>query len=319
MRFLGTNLLLALMLASTSSTLNACCGSDMIPFPGVVRTAVPRNNHLVCTNEQNHLVVVDLAGCRSFDMGAVDGRRGTGDVANGQALFLSGDRLQVIELVSRKTVHEVEVGGQSVYDFGFAGKGQAFLHCGNSLTIVDLATSETLHTIELGEAPGRRSSASAWQKVGDLLFVVGGDSKLCVIDLTTGTLRERFHVESRAGIGALHVEGDMVYCLGSPFSWGATIDHLTCFNLKSKKSTLCELERIARRGSRLAGGPNGTAYLIDSRQIDHFDLFGKRSGTFTPVLGEGVQLHAVWNNQAVVGMKGLIVFQDINEKPVARK
>ena len=294
MRVFATNLLLAVALVGHASPLDAYCGPDWVPFPGVVQSSVPCNNYLLCVNDNNHILAVDLLAGRTFDLGSADGRRRTGDVADGRALLLSGDRLQVVELASDKTVgktvHEIAV-GNAVRAFGFAGKGQAFLHLGRTVNLVELATGKTLHTIELAKEEGfRPRPSSAWQKVGDRLFVVGSDGSLCDIDLAAGTLRERFWVESRAGIADLRVEGEVVYCLGSHSTWATRLDHLTCFNLKTKKSAECELSRVAGRTSRLAAGPKGTAYLIDRNQIDRFDRSGPRVGACTPALGEGVQL-----------------------------
>jgi hypothetical protein len=317
MRMLSLKMLvLGLALAGVASPLDAC-GPDMIEFPGSIELACQRNNHVFCVNDKNHLVVVDLLSSLSFDLGPVGNRRCDGDVVGDRALVLTNESLQAVDLASGKTIHEVAV-SRGVKAFGFAGKDQAFLHDSRTVRIVDLTTSETLNTIDLGEVQDRRSRSSAWQKVGDRLFVVGPDNTLCGIDLKSGKLSEKIAVESRAGIQDFRIEGAMVYCIGSPNAWGAVIDHITCVNLKTKKITESELGRVARGSCRLAGGSNGAAFLIDGKQIERFDQ-GKRAVTFAPKLGDGVQLLGVWQNQAIVGMKGLILFLDVVETPLTKK
>src|SRR2546421_710937 len=89
--------------------------------------------------------------------------------------------------------------------------------------------SNNLLVMDLGSEDWFRRS-TAWQKVGDDLFIASPDGSVCRIDLTTGTLAERIQVESRAGVKEFRVAGDLIYCVGSASSWAARIDHLTCVN-----------------------------------------------------------------------------------------
>jgi hypothetical protein len=296
----------------------AACGCGMIKIPGTIVHSVPRDNHILCLNDQDHILVLDLVFTQCFDLGPAEGRRWDGDVADGQALLLSGNCLHVVDLVGGRTAHEVAV-GDGIRAYGFAGKGRAFLHYGLTVAVVDLTTGETLNTIGLSEDGWSRARPSPWQKVGDRLFVVGPNGTLCVVDLAAGKLTDKFQVESRAGVANLCVSGDMAYCIGSPFSWGATIDHLTCINLKTKRITECELPRTASRNNRLAPGPNGTVYLTDRNEVDRYDRSGPRVGTWVPKLGEGVQLLAVWELDGVVAMKGVVMFLPVTETAVAAK
>lgn len=314
-------LLLGLALAGLTSPLGACCGDDTIAFPGIAHSAVVRGDYLLCVNDANHIVVVDMKRARSFDLGKAENRRwNQGDVANGQALLLSRDKLQVIELQGAKMVHEVTLGADPVYAFGFTGKGRAFVHRGKTVAILELATGKTLHTIELGPDPDFRRPrfGTPWQKVGNRLFVPGPATTLCVIDLDSGKLHERYAVEARAGIFDMLVEGSQVYCLGSHgFSWAVHVDHMICFDMERKKSSLCNLPGEIFGIGRFASGPYGTAYLIDGNQINRFTMSGERCATFTvpgkaPVLG-------IWQHRAVTAAKGEIRLIDIDEKFVTQK
>ena len=60
---------------------------------------------------------------------------------------------------------------------------------------LDLETGETLHTIDLGKEEWRRSTATAWQKVENRLFVVGPGA-LSAIALTLACHQDR------QGVGA---------------------------------------------------------------------------------------------------------------------
>src|SRR6516162_841865 len=201
MRIVNLNVLLlgSALAAGTASQLGACgpyCEPEpaAIKFPGIARASVLRGDYLLCAND-----------------------------ADGHALLLDRGRLLAVALNDGKTVHEVSIGDDPVWAFGFAGTGRAFVHRGRSVAILELATRKTLHTIELGDGDTRRSPA--WQKVGSRLFVPGPATTLCVIDLDSGKLCERFALDSRAGIAALHVEGSQVYCIGSASAWAARIDH----------------------------------------------------------------------------------------------
>lgn len=317
-------LLLGLVLAVAVPPLDGCGvygepEPSAIKFPGFARASVLRGDYLLCVNDANHIVAVDLKRAKAFDLGLADTKRWhDGDVADDQALTLDKGRLLVIALNDGKTVHEVPIGDAPVWAFGFAGRGRAFVHRGRSVAILELATHKTLHTIELGEGPYlelRRSSA--WQKVGSRLFVTGPATTLCVIDLEAGKLCERFPVDSRAGIAALHVEGSQVYCIGSASTWAARIDHMTCFDLEMKKSFLFDLPREVRRSGRLASGAYGTVYLIDGNRLARFTMAGDQCGAFTAPGPEPVL--AVWHQHALIAAKNEIRLLQIKETPVARK
>ncbi len=304
MRIVGLKTLLpVLALLVAIPPVKACGCLDSIKFPGLARSVLLRNDHLLCLNDSNHLIVVDLKRDKAIDLGPAENRRWGGDVAEGHVLLMTNDRLEVVALDGGKTVHTVTLAAEPVLAFGFAGQGRAFVHHVNSVAIVELATGKTLHTIDLGKDEWRRL-AQACQKVG------------CVIDLATGKLSERIQVESRAGIQHFHVEGDLVYCVGSPLSWGARIDHLTCVDLKTKKTRECGLDRVTKRSCRLVGGPQGGTYLIDGSRIDYF-LGGRRVATFTPILGGNVL--AVWKHQAITAVKDQILVECIYETPVTSK
>jgi hypothetical protein len=314
-------LLLGLTLAVVATPLCACGPYDdleptRIKFPGICQGGVIRGDYLLSANDANRIIAVDLKRSRTFDLGtAVAKRWYDGDVADGQALVIAKDRLQAIDLVTAKIVHDIPLGSEQVWCYGSAGQGKAFVHRGKSVAIVELATGKTLHTVQLGEIDGRRSAA--WQIVGKRLFVAGPATTVCMIDLEAGKLMERFSVDSRAGVFALHVEGSQVYCLGSPFGWGARIDHITCVDLEMKRSRIFDLPREVGRSSRFASSPYGTAYLFQGNRIDRFTMAGDRCGTFTtpkdePILG-------IWHHRALVAGKGEIRLLEINETPVARK
>jgi hypothetical protein len=314
-------LLLGLALAAAAPPLDACgiYGAPepaAIKFPGIARSAVLRGDYLLCVNDAGRIIAVDLKRGKTFDLGSADTRRWhDADVADGRALMLDRDRLLVVALNDGKTVHEVPIGDDPVWAFGFAGTGRAFIHRGRSVAIFELATRKTLHTIELGDVDGRRSAA--WQKIGSRLFVPGPATSLCVIDLEAGKLCERFALDARAGISGLHVEGSQVYCIGSASSWAARIDHVTCFDLEMKKSFLFDLPREVRRAGRLASGAYGTVYLIDGNRLDRFTMAGEQCGTFTAPGAEPVL--AVWHQRALIAAKDEIRLVEIKETPVTRK
>jgi hypothetical protein len=311
------NLLPAVALLAAVSPVRACGGLETMKFAGTVRHAVLRNDHLLCISDSNHMIVVDLNGQKSFDLGPSENWRWDGDVADGQALLMTSDRLEVVALADGKILQKATVPGDPVRAFGFAGKGRAFVRQADKVTILDLATGTAVHTIDLGEEEWRRGPGTAWQKVDDRLFVVGPEGTLCVIDLATGKLSERIAVESRAGIQDFRVEGDLVYCVGSLLTWGARIDHLACVDLKTKKITEVELDRVAKRGARFAAGPHGTVYLVEGDRIDQFAA-GRRTATCAPRLFGGNVL-AVWNAQAITSAKDVLRLECLYETPVTKK
>jgi len=321
MRIVGLkNVFLCLVLVGAGSPVSAC-GLDgllepaEITFPGLARSAVLRGDHLLCTNDSNHIIAVDLKAAKSFDLGPGEGKRWIfGDIAGGQALLLTNDRLLVVALDGGTTVRQVEVDGNAVCAFGFAGKDRAFLHLGTKVAVVELTTGKTLHTVELARE-GR--GATGWQKVEDRLYVVGPANMLCVIDLDKGKLLDQFKVEARGDIRALQVEGELVYCLGQQFGYGFMTDHVTYFSLKTKKTTETKLTRTARDGSRLAAGPFGTAYLFDGNQVERFDMSGRRIATFAPESGAAVL--AIWHGRAVVAEKDKLRLLEIKETPVVNR
>ena len=323
MRIVNLNVLLlgSALAAGTASQLGACgpyCEPEpaAIKFPGIARASVLRGDYLLCANDADRIIAVDLKRGKTFDLGSADAKRWhDADVADGHALLLDRGRLLAVALNDGKTVHEVSIGDDPVWAFGFAGTGRAFVHRGRSVAILELATRKTLHTIELGDGDTRRSPA--WQKVGSRLFVPGPATTLCVIDLDSGKLCERFALDSRAGIAALHVEGSQVYCIGSVSTWAARIDHVTCFDLEMKKSFLFDLPREVRRSGRLASGGYGTVYLIDGNRLNRFTMAGEQCGSFTAPSPDAVL--GVWHQRALIALKDEIRLLEIKETPVTRK
>ncbi len=310
---------LGLTLATLASALDACgdynLKPDSIPFPGITAHAVLHGDHLVCVNDTQRQIVVDLKNGMSFDLGKHEnGRWLETDVADGLALVRDKDRLRAVALMTGKIVHDIDLGKERVITTGFAGKGKAFVHRGRTLDVVELKTAKTLHTIQLGDSDMGRGGF-AWQKVGNRLFVGGPETTICVIDLQAGKLHDRFSVDSSAGIGALHVEGSLVYCVGVPFSWVPN-SHLFCYDMESKKNFFSQVSRSRFHG-RIAGAPYGTAYICSGNTIERITMTGERCGTFTapgtePVLG-------VWRNRALVSVKDEIRLLEIKETPIARK
>jgi hypothetical protein len=318
MRIINLKLLYVSLALAAASPLHACCPCDeleptSIKFPGIVHAAILRGDYLLCENDAGRLFAVDLKRCKTFDLGSAQAKRWRdGDVADGQALVIAEGRLLVLALNDGKTLHQVAIGNDPVWAFGFAGAGRAFVHRGRSLAILELATGKTLHNIELGDGGGPRSSA--WQKVGNRLFVCGPATTLCVIDLPSGKLSDRFAVDSRPGIWDLHVEGSQVYCLGSRAAWAARHDHFTCFDMEMKKSFHFDLPRDLRSYGRLAGGAYGTVYLFDGNRIDRFTMSGDHCGSFTTPAARGVL--AIWHQRALIAVKDEIRLQEIKESPV---
>src|SRR5437764_5039842 len=117
------SLLSAAAVLLTVAPLHACGCLDVIKFPGLARAAVLRGEHLLCLNDANHIIVVDLKKQKAFDLGPAENRRWNGDVLYAQALLLAHDRLEVIALDSGKTVQTAHAGNDPVRAFGFAGKG----------------------------------------------------------------------------------------------------------------------------------------------------------------------------------------------------
>jgi hypothetical protein len=320
-------------LALAAAPLAACCPDDeclkalglwtptAIKFPGNASAYHLRGDHLISVNDKDRVVIVDLKQGKSFDVGSAKGKRWhDGDIADGQVLVIAGDRLQAIALDTGKMVHDVAIGAGKVYGFGFAGKGQAFLQRGKTLDILELATGKTLHTIELGETDDIRRGWTPWQRVGNRLYIVGPATTLCVIDLDTGKLRDRFSIEARHGIAALHIEGSIAYCIGSSsevFTWGRPLNHLTAFDMERKKSHHVGIDSGFRNFSRLGSGPYGTVYVTHENRVERFTMGGDRCGTFATPSNEPVL--AVWRDRAIVAGKDQIRLLEIKETPVARK
>ena len=144
-------------------------------------------------------------------------------------------------LENPKLLHDLPLAKSRVFSLGFVGKGRAFVHYGKTLDILELATGKTLHTIDFGSDEIRWGS-NAWQKVGNRLFVAGPETSLCVIDLDTGKLADRFSINAGAGIASIHVEGSLVYCVGSPFSWVPN-HNLVCYDMEMKKPFFSDLSK----------------------------------------------------------------------------
>lgn len=310
-------LLTAVLLVALTPALHACCcGDDCFPtnikFANLPREFIQRGDYLVFMRE--HRQVVDLKTGKIFDLGKPEGRWFDIDVADGQALILKKDRLEAVNLANNKTIHDIPVGKERVYSLGFVGKDRAFVHQGRTLAIVDLAARKTLHTIDLG-SDDMRWRSNAWQKVGQRLFVAGPDTTVCVIDLQTAKLADRFHINAGAGIASIHVEGSLVYCVGSPFSWVPN-HSLVCYDMEMKKPFFSDLSRGDRFFGRVAGAPYGTAYLFSGNKIERLTMMGERCGTFS--VGEKETVLAVWRGRAVVAGADEIRLVEIKETPVAR-
>jgi hypothetical protein len=309
---------LSIALASITPAVNACCCDDdcfptSIKFPKVPKSVIQRGDYLVTMHDNR--VVVDLKRGKTFDLGKVEASPWFYiDVADGQALFVNKDRLQVRTLENPKLLHDLPLGKSRVYSLGFVGKGRAFVHHGKTLDILELATGKTLHTIDFGSDDIRWGS-NAWQKVGNRLFVAGPETSLCVIDLEAGKLADRFSINAGAGIASIHVEGSLVYCVGSPFSWVPN-HHLVCYDMEMKKPFFSDLSKGDRFFGRVAGGPYGTAYLFSGNKIERLTMMGERCGTFN--IGEKETVLAVWRGRAVVAGVDEIRLVEIRETPVAR-
>src|SRR5262245_59261378 len=127
MRTLLTSALLGLTFIAMTPTIDACCGDDCLPstikFPNVQQYSIQRGDYLVFISD--HRSVVDLKTGKIFNLGKVEGRWFDIDVADGQALLLKQNRLQVVALDSNKVVHDVDAGKERVYSLGFVGKDKA--------------------------------------------------------------------------------------------------------------------------------------------------------------------------------------------------
>ena len=188
------------------------------------------------------------------------------------------------------------------------------MHHGRMLDIIELKSGKTLHTIDF-KSDEMRWGSGAWQVVGKRLFVTGPETTVCVIDLETGKLADRFSINAGAGIASIHVEGSLVYCVGSPFSWVPN-HNLVCYDMEMKKAFFSELSEGRRFFGRLAGGPYGTAYLFNGNKVDRITMMGERCGTFN--VGEKETVLAVWRGRAVVAGKDEIRLVEIRETPAAR-
>src|SRR5262245_19229330 len=162
--------------------LDACCCDEpptTLKFANIPPYSIQRGDYLVFMGD--HLSVADLKRGKIFELGKVEGRWFDIDVKDGQALILKKERLQVITLENKKIVHDIDVGKERVYSFGFIGTDRAFVHRGRKLDIVELASGKTLHTIDFGSDEMRWGSG-AWQIVGKRLFIAGPQTSVCVID-----------------------------------------------------------------------------------------------------------------------------------------
>lgn len=316
MRLLSLTLVFGLALAA--APLDAC-NLDPIKTQGTLSLAVQRGLHLIGHTDDGKIIAVDLLMGKTFDLGKADGVRGwDADVANGKALLFAGESLRVVSLAARKTLHEIPIGKERVFAFGFAGDESVFVHRGKSLAIIDIASGKRLQTIALGDTDDLRRFA-AWQKIGDRLFIAGPATTLCVIDLKARKLVDRFSVDARAGMGSIQVVGSKVFCLGSQYSWAFQLDHMVCLDMTTRKCTIIDLPNSIQRfgGARLAAGSGDSVYVVQGNHFTRISVSGEHRGTFDVAADQHVV--GVFLRHAVVAGKNDIRFVDIKEKPIVRK
>jgi hypothetical protein len=294
----------------------ACCDDEVatIKFPGLPHPGTLRGDILLCDNGKDLLVAVDLKRGKTFELGQVAGKRwADADVLDGQALLINHNRLQLVNLADAKVAADLELGKDRVFAFGFASKGRAFVQRQRTLDVLDLATGKTVHSIK-PEENDRFWYTYAWQRVGNRLYLPGAATSIFVIDLDAGKICDRIGVDSRAGLQSLHIEGSLIFCRGSAGSWVLN-DHVTCYDMESKK-TFFSVETGARRVfGRFAGGPYGSVYSFQENRIDRYTMVGEHCGTFTTPNKE--QVLAVWQQRAVVAGKDQIRILEIRETAVA--
>jgi hypothetical protein len=320
MRNTNRKLLLAsVVLLSAAWLLDAAwCDDDVttIRFPGMPHAGALRGDILLCANSVDQFIAVDLKRGKTFDLGKNRNRRwADADVADGQVLLIEHDRLQTIALENGKVVHDLPLGAERVFAFGFAGKGKAFVQRRRAVDILDLDTGKTLHGIKVDDKDDFWYSFS-WQKVANRLFLPGAATSIYVIDLDAGKICDRLPIESRSGVAALHVEGSLIYCRGPQFSWVPN-DHLTCFDMESKKTFFSQATGARRQSGRFASGPYGSVYSFLGDRIDRYTMVGEHCGSFTTPNKETVL--AVWRQKAVMAATGEIRVMEIRETAVAKK
>ena len=326
----------ALTIIGTAADLWSCCCDPSIfmaplpiKFPGVAEHGIVRNNHFITVNEEGRLFVVKLQynlacdktslGQQVFDLGPVGNiRLANSDVADGRVLLMTADHLIVRDLASGKTLHTIPT-PKPLFAAGFVASDQVFAHLGDKVVLIELATGKTLRTIELTKEPKEkwvRYPGESWQKFGDRIFVVGPNRTIYAIHPNTGTVRDSYQIDARTGIADFRVWGNQIFCFGSQSTWAVT-DYLVCFNMSTQKTTTCELSSFARRGNCLASCPIDGVYMVNGKQIDHFDRTGQRVGTYKPE--KPLAMVGVWQNYVLLADKDVIRFQEIRETPVAKK
>jgi hypothetical protein len=310
--------LLSVVLIVTASSASAACCDDFvaIKFPGTPYAGALRGDVLLCANNIEKFFALDLKRGKLFDLGKTTNRRWSdADVADGQVLLIAGERLQTINLEDGKLIHDLPLGAERVFTFGFAGKGKAFVQRRRTVDILDLATGKTLNSIKVDDKDDFWYTFN-YQRVGNRLFLPGAATTIYVIDLEAGKICDRLPIDSRAGVSALHVEGSLIYCRGPQFSWVPN-DHITCFDMESKKTFSSHSTGVRRATGRFASGPYGSIYSFYGDRIDRFTMVGEHCGTFATPNKETVL--AVWQQRAVVAAMNEVRVMEIRETAVAVK
>lgn len=295
--------LLALTLLGLGGHVWACGGPIPIRLPSAVGTTVVRGHNFYAVTAGGRLIAVDLRLHEVKDVAAVAGKdKACLDVADGKACIASSGRIDLIDLNGGKLLRSVEWPGE-VLGVGFVTGERVFVRGPNSVAVVDLESGRTLHALDIGARSKVRGEACrhAHCLAGATLYVANpADDTIAVVDLEKGKLVDAIKTPGLS-VGGICVAEDKVFVLGLRYSYGVWTDSLGWFDRTKKKYAALKLPGGLLRGGTLAGGPDGTLFVVCPEGAIHYDA----AGTLLGKVGdkEGSRFAGVWGRHALLTAK----------------
>jgi hypothetical protein len=272
-----------------------------VKLPGQVERGVFHGDSFYAVTGNGHLIAVDLKKQTVKDYGTLNTKLAPCiDVAGGQALVASSNKLHVVDLKSGKVVQTAPLMKEAV-GLGFVGPSifDSFICCGGddrvfvqhktSVTILDVVSGKVVAGIQLGDKEiSFERGLNAHQKRGDRLIAVNGcNNNLTIIDLQKGKLVEQIKTPDWR-IGGIQVAGDKVFLIGLRLGYGVWTQSFGSIDLKTGKYTSLALPSKMLRQSTLVAGPEGSMFMTGPDGTFHYDAQGKLIGPLSVKKGQVV-------------------------------